>query len=88
MGRAPGLQLGQLIGDTAFVTVVGVLVWLVSGRNGENIIRAEGPTQGETWLVACDQARAGGMLKGGRVPQRRIILIMFCNVNLIGLYGL
>jgi hypothetical protein len=38
VGRAPGLQLGQLIGATAFVTEAGTLVWLVSGRNGENII--------------------------------------------------
>jgi hypothetical protein len=53
VGRAPGLQLGQLIGDIAFVTAAGVLVWLVSGRNGENVIRAEGPTQAAAWRAAC-----------------------------------
>ena len=35
---------GWCVGDTAFLTEAGVLVWLVSGRNGENVIRAEGPT--------------------------------------------
>jgi hypothetical protein len=69
VGRAPGLQLGQLIGDAAVVTEAGVLVWLVSGRNGENVIKAEGPTQVATWRAACDQARAVGMLPGWRVSQ-------------------
>jgi hypothetical protein len=57
---------GWSIGDTAFVTEAGALVWLVSGRNGENVIRAEGPTQAAAWLITCDQARAGGMLAGWR----------------------
>jgi hypothetical protein len=43
---------GWCIGDTAFVTETGSLVWLVSGRNGENVIRAEGPTQAEAWRVS------------------------------------
>jgi hypothetical protein len=38
---------GWSIGDTAFVTEAGTLVWLVSGRNGEKVIRAEGPTQAD-----------------------------------------
>ena len=58
---------GGSIGDTAFVTEAGVQVWLVSGRNGENVIRAEGPTQAAAWRAACDQARAVGMLPGWRV---------------------
>jgi hypothetical protein len=69
VGRAPGLQLGQLIGDAAFVTAAGALVWLVSGRSGENVIKAEGPTRAAAWRVAVDQARAVGMLPGWRVPQ-------------------
>ena len=32
------------IGDAAYVER-GVLVWLVSGSNGENLNRAEGPTR-------------------------------------------
>ena len=47
---------GWSVGDTAFVTESGALVWLVSGRNGENVIRAEGPTQTAAWHMACDVA--------------------------------
>jgi hypothetical protein len=36
--------------------------WVVSGLNGENVIRAEAPTQAEAWWRACLQARAVGML--------------------------
>jgi hypothetical protein len=36
--------------------------WLVTGRNGENVIRAEAPTQAEAWHAACLQAKAVGML--------------------------
>jgi hypothetical protein len=60
---------GWCIRDTAFVTEAGALVWLVSGRNGENVIRAEEPTQAAAWRAACDQARAVGMLPGWRVSQ-------------------
>src|SRR5262245_45837813 len=35
-------------------------VWLVSGYNGENLIRAEGDSQEAAWRVACDQAAAVG----------------------------
>jgi hypothetical protein len=45
------------VGDTAFATEAGALVWLVSGRNGENVIRAEGSTQAAAWRAVCDQAR-------------------------------
>lgn len=37
--------------------------WLVSGSNGENILRAERLTQFEAWRVAIEQARAAGMLR-------------------------
>jgi hypothetical protein len=67
---------GWSVGDTAFVTGASTVGWLVSDRNGENVIRAEGPTQAAAWRAACDQARAVGMLKGRRVPKRRIIITM------------
>jgi hypothetical protein len=35
--------------------------WLVTGTNGENVIRAEGATQAEAWHRACGQAEAVGM---------------------------
>jgi hypothetical protein len=57
------------VGDTACVTEAGLLAWLVTGRNGENVIRAKGPTQAAAWLMACDQAREVGMLPGWRIPQ-------------------
>ena len=59
---------GWCIRDTAFVTEASTLVWLVSDRNGENVIKAEGPTQVAAWLMECDQARAVGILAGGPVP--------------------
>jgi hypothetical protein len=50
------------IGDAAFVGELGERVWIVSGHNGENLIRAEGATQGEAWRRAVEQARGVGML--------------------------
>ena len=38
---------GWTIGDTAFHTVDGRVVWVVSGVNGENQVRAEGATSAE-----------------------------------------
>ena len=35
--------------------------WLVIGRNGENLIRAEHPDQREAWRIAAEQAKACGM---------------------------
>jgi hypothetical protein len=37
-------------------------VWLVTGSNGENLIRAEGRTRDEAWRNAELQAREVGML--------------------------
>ena len=56
---------GWTIGDTAFKLGDG-LVWLVTGSNGENLIRAEGATQDEAWHQAVEQAAAVGMLR--RLP--------------------
>jgi hypothetical protein len=55
-------RAGWSIGDVAFRDDEGRLVWLVSGSNGENLIRAEGATRDEAWGRAIDQARALGML--------------------------
>jgi hypothetical protein len=49
-------RAGWSVGDTAFVGTTGT-TWLVSGSNGENLIRACGTTQGEAWTEAVPQAR-------------------------------
>jgi hypothetical protein len=51
---------GWSIGDTAF-HVAAALVWVVTGTNGENRIRAEGATRAEAWYRACCEAKAVGM---------------------------
>jgi hypothetical protein len=43
------------------------VVWVVSGHNGENAIRAEGSTESAAWRAALDQARTLGML-GTKLP--------------------
>jgi hypothetical protein len=53
---------GWSIGDTAF-QIGDVLVWLVTGSNGENRIRAEGSTRDEAWYPAAEQTAAVGMLR-------------------------
>lgn len=56
-------QAGWNIGSAAFTDRAGEgLVWIVSGSNGENQIRAEGATAAEAWTAAIDQARACGLL--------------------------
>jgi hypothetical protein len=52
---------GWPVGD-----VRGTLGWYVYGTNGENVIDATAATQAEAWRLACEQARAVGMLRGGR----------------------
>jgi hypothetical protein len=58
-------RAGWSIGDAAFVGASGERVWVVSGRNGENLIRAEGATQDEAWRLALERARVVGMLGHG-----------------------
>jgi hypothetical protein len=41
--------------------------WLVSGRNGENVIEVRAPAQAEAWRRALQQAEAVGM--AGRRPR-------------------
>jgi hypothetical protein len=36
--------------------------WIVSGANGENVIRAEGATETEAWQRAFEQADSLGMM--------------------------
>jgi hypothetical protein len=55
-------RAGWSIGSTAFGSTAGGLVWVVSGVNGENGIRAEGATEGEAWRGPLEQARTLGML--------------------------
>jgi hypothetical protein len=51
----PSTELEQLhhagwsVGVSAAVTTPGHLVWLVTGHNGENLIRAEGATEADAW---------------------------------------
>jgi hypothetical protein len=57
---------GWSIGSTAFATTAGGRVWVVSGSNRENRIRADGATQAEAWQGAVDQATSVGMFEGWR----------------------
>ena len=50
-------QAGWSIGETG-----GAGYWLVTGTNGENVIRTQGRTQTEAWYRATLQAEAVGML--------------------------
>jgi hypothetical protein len=54
-------RAGWSIGDAAFAGPDGI-AWLVSGTNGENLIRAWGPTRDEAWRESVGQAAAVGML--------------------------
>jgi hypothetical protein len=55
-------RAGWSIGDVAFRDGAGGLLWIVSGSNGENLIRAEGATRSEAWIRAVEQARSLGMI--------------------------
>jgi hypothetical protein len=50
-------RAGWSVGETG-----GAGGWLVTGANGENVIRAEGRSQAEAWYHATQQAEAVGML--------------------------
>jgi hypothetical protein len=55
-------RAGWLVGDAASRDGAGGLLWIVTGSNGENLIRAEGPTRSGAWARALEQARGLGML--------------------------
>jgi hypothetical protein len=50
-------RAGWSVGDYGTATL-----WIVSGRNGENLLYAEGGTRAEAWWRACEQAASVGML--------------------------
>jgi hypothetical protein len=52
-------RAGWSIGDAAFVLLPGELVWLVSGTNGESVVRARGRTRDEAWREAGRRRRGG-----------------------------
>jgi hypothetical protein len=52
------------VGEASFAGAAGAC-WQVYGRNGENLLRAEGATQAEIWWRAVLQAEAVGMLGRG-----------------------
>jgi hypothetical protein len=56
-------RAGWSMDESAFSSPDGT-VWVVSGSNGENLIRAFAPTRAAVWAMALEQARAVGMLDG------------------------
>ena len=54
-------RAGWSIGETAFGPDHS-LVWIVSGSNGENRVKARGQSQAEAWYRAAQQTEAVGML--------------------------
>jgi len=54
-------RCGWNVRDVGFIGPAG-RVRVVSGHNGENLIRAHGRTEFEAWSRALEQARALGML--------------------------
>jgi hypothetical protein len=53
-----------------FAIAVSGLVWVVSGHNGENVIRAEGSTSAAAWQAELDQARVVGSAPDWRISAR------------------
>jgi hypothetical protein len=57
------------IGSTAVAWTAGGLAWVVSGANGENVIRAVCSTEGESWRAALGQARSLGTAPAWRLSE-------------------
>ena len=55
-------RAGWPLGHITIERPGGSSSWLVIGHDGENLIRAEAPTQAEAWRLATDQARSLSML--------------------------
>ncbi len=55
-------RAGWSLGHVTLARPDGSSSCLVSGHDGEDLIRVEGPTQSEAWRMATDQARSLGML--------------------------
>jgi hypothetical protein len=47
---------GWSVGDVATSDT-----WLVTGTNGENVVRAVAPSQAGAWRLTCEQAAVVGM---------------------------
>ncbi|MHC5540118.1 hypothetical protein ACYOEI_18010, partial [Singulisphaera rosea] len=47
---------------------INVHHWVVSGSNGENLVRSEATTRDEAWHGACQQAATLGMLGRRAIP--------------------
>jgi hypothetical protein len=62
-------RAGWSVGVAGLATEAGRIVWVVSGRNGENLIRAEGATEAEAWRGAVEQDRSVGMAGGWRIDK-------------------
>lgn len=61
-GFAAIQRAGWSIGDVLLETGDRTRVWLVTGASGENVIKTQAMSQADTWLMACAQAQAYGML--------------------------
>lgn len=65
-------RAGWSIDATEYAGLSGDRVWVISGHNGENLIRAIGATQVKAWRRAVEQAREVGMFgrpwRPSRVP--------------------
>ena len=55
-------RAGWTVGQFATSSEAGELVWVFTGSNGENLLRAEGATAAEAWGRAVEAARGLGML--------------------------
>jgi hypothetical protein len=55
-------RAGWSLGEVALKLPDGRHVWYVNGTRGENVIRAQHPTQADAWRDAVDQARTMGAL--------------------------
>ena len=60
---APLHRSGWTIEDCAVLDMSKGVVWIVTGRNGKNQIRTEGPTARWAWWYAIGHARELGMLR-------------------------
>ncbi len=58
-------RAGWSLGHVTLERPDGSISCLVTGSNGENLIRVEAPTQTEAWRLATEQARSLGMLGQG-----------------------
>lgn len=64
------LDAGWCVSEFVTVGRNGSRCWVVSGSNGNHLIRADGATKEKAWLCAVEQARSLGMVdRSGCVPE-------------------